>query len=179
MLSVAPDVKNILSVSLIPRSCPSFSRQSTSTSFFMIELPPRNCEAGVPLRHACTASKTAGGFGQEVAPLFRYIIQSSFQNIEVHNFCNLLDHLCVITEDQHLMMSESCKIVHEFSCIVHLDVVERTAVCICIFRTDNLAFLDAHGIACRIVILFNLFHLSSPIVTFFIGYVINILSPIF
>ena len=47
-------------------------------------------------------------------------------------------------------MSESCKIVHEFSCIVHLDVVERTAVCICIFRTDNLAFLDAHGIACRI-----------------------------
>ena len=48
------------------------------------------------------------------------------------------------------MMTKACQVVHIFSCVIHLDVVVRAAVCICIFGTDNFTFLDADGIACRV-----------------------------
>ena len=47
-------------------------------------------------------------------------------------------------------MTKACQVVHIFSCVIHLDVVVRAAVCICIFGTDNFTFLDADGIACRV-----------------------------
>ena len=44
-------------------------------------------------------------------------------HLEAHDLGNLVQHLGVVAEDKHLMMPESCQLVHEPTGIVHLDVI--------------------------------------------------------
>ena len=58
--------------------------------------------------------------------------------------------LFVISEDQHLMMTEARQSVHELSGIVHLYIVIGAAVYLLIFRTHHFSRFHSHGIPLRI-----------------------------
>ena len=59
-------------------------------------------------------------FNMEVIPIMSSF---SFQNIEIHYLCHGLEHIEIISENQHLMMTEVRQIVHVLSRIIHLNII--------------------------------------------------------
>ncbi len=59
-------------------------------------------------------------FNMEVIPIMSSF---SFQNIEIHYLCHGLEHIEIISENQHLMMAEVRQIVHVLSRIIHLNII--------------------------------------------------------
>ncbi len=136
--SVAPDVKKDTVMSMDAQQLSKlFFPHLSSVSFFKIALPPWNCEAGVSIRHACTASHTEGRLGPGSGRIVQidHLTHPS-RILKSITFAIFFDQPGIITKNQNLMMSKASQIVHKLPCIIHLDIVIRAAIGLGIFRTD-------------------------------------------
>ncbi len=105
--------------------------------FFKIALPPGIAEAGVSIRHACTAFTYRGRLGPGSGRIVQidHLTHPS-RILKSITFAIFFDQPGIITKNQNLMMSKASQIVHKLPCIIHLDIVIRAAIGLGIFRTD-------------------------------------------